>query len=114
LSRNIDHEIWGNPPHSFERQPGKKKETDDYRSYILDQKAGLLSSESNIRDRVGKFPAFGGHIACQYSPLKKIREKALFGLQIVAVGIRKTQPSHQTLSNPLQYWQGKGGIGISS
>jgi hypothetical protein len=50
MSRKIDHKIWENPPHTFERQPGKKKDTDDYqfKSCILGQKAGLLTSGSNI------------------------------------------------------------------
>ena len=50
MSRSIDHEIWRCPPHTFERQPGKKKDTNDYqfKSCILGQKAGLLISGSTL------------------------------------------------------------------
>ena len=46
MSRKMDHKIWENPPHLFGRQPGKKKDTDDYqfKSCLLGQKAGLLTS----------------------------------------------------------------------
>jgi hypothetical protein len=27
-----NHKIWENPPHTFERQPGKKKGANDYNS----------------------------------------------------------------------------------
>jgi hypothetical protein len=46
MSKKTDHKIWENSPHSFERQAGKKKDTDDYqfKSYILGQKAELFTS----------------------------------------------------------------------
>ena len=48
LSRIIDHKTWECLPYPFERQPGKKKDTNDYfkfKSCILGQKAGSLTSE---------------------------------------------------------------------
>ncbi|MGD0918038.1 MAG: hypothetical protein ABSB22_16420, partial [Thermodesulfobacteriota bacterium] len=44
-SRKLDHKIWEKPPHTFKRQPGKKKDADDYqfKSCILAQKASLLT-----------------------------------------------------------------------
>jgi hypothetical protein len=52
MSRRIDPKIWQCPPHTFERQPGKKKDTDDYQfiSCILGQKAGLLTRKEAVRD----------------------------------------------------------------
>jgi hypothetical protein len=48
MLRKIDRKIRKSPPHTFERQPGKKNNTDDYqfKSCILGRKAGLLTSEN--------------------------------------------------------------------
>ena len=47
----MDHKIWQRPPHTFERQLGKKKDSNDYqfKSCILGQKAGLLASRKKLR-----------------------------------------------------------------
>ena len=58
MSRRRNHKIWQCPPHTFERQPGKKKDTNAYqfKSWILGQKAGLLTSrKKGVRNGITAF-----------------------------------------------------------
>jgi len=76
-SREIDHKIWENLPHTFERQPGKMKGTDDYqfRSCLLGQKAGLLQEEDFFS------PQFSGFDVNLTLPSTKCEANTISGVE---------------------------------
>jgi len=102
LSREIDRRIWEYVLYTLERQPGKKKDTDDYqfKSCILGQKAGLLTS--------GRSPPFGSKGEIKKD--KVISDPAavwlLFELVSQAVNrqIRSSIFRSPTIRKPITFW----------